>query len=71
MKLTTTQFDWLQWLHRNGGIAVMHGHRLMANGEETSVGSAVCFLKLVCVGAVAPQNNRLVITDYGRRLLAP
>jgi hypothetical protein len=71
MKLTPTQFKWLQWLNERGGIGHIEKHRVVANGEGSTVGSAICFLKLMCVGAIVPMNGRLVINDYGKRLLTP
>jgi hypothetical protein len=69
MKLTDTQHNWLKWLHNNGGSAFIERHWIIANGERSTYGSEISFLNLVVKGAIEARNGRLVITDYGYRIL--
>jgi hypothetical protein len=71
MRLTKAQFGWLRWLRDNGGSGYVEGHRVVAGGEQSLTNSAISFLKLVVVGALAVKDGRLVITEYGQRLLTP
>jgi hypothetical protein len=71
MKLSKAQFTWLKWLHDNGGSGYLDSHKVIAGGEPSTFGSAISFLRLVVAGAIEGKDGRLVITDYGRRLLTP
>jgi hypothetical protein len=68
-KLTTAQFGWLEWIDLNGGSAWLQGHKVIAAGEEALAGSAVCFLALLLKGALEVKDRRLVVSDYGKRIL--
>lgn len=71
MKLTATQFRWLQWLEKQGGRGQPKGLKIAAGDEETNTGAAISFINLVAKGAVVGRDGYLEITDYGRRLLTP
>ena len=71
MNLTKSQFFWLGWVQRNGGIAHCDRGMVAAGNERSSNASAISFLNLVCKGALEAKDGKLVLTDYGRRLLTP
>jgi hypothetical protein len=71
VKLTKAQLEWLQWLQENGGSAYLERQWVIANGHKSRFGSAISFLGLVVKGAIEAKNERLVLTDYGRKLLTP
>lgn len=71
MKLTATQFAWLQWVYRHGGKCSPNGVRVKAGDDWTSQAAAISFVNLVAKGALAGRDGYLEITDYGRRLLTP
>lgn len=68
-KLSETQHEWLEWLHRNGGSGYIEKQWVIAQGNKSLFGSAISFLNLVAKGAIEGKDGRLVITDYGRRCL--
>lgn len=67
--LTNGQRSWLLWLHEHGGSGYLDKDRVIAAGCRSGYGSSITFLHLVIKGAVEGKDRRLVITDYGRRLL--
>lgn len=69
MKFTDTQVQWLSWLQQHGGVGYLQRGRVVAAGEESNMGCAISFLNLVAKGAIEAQHGRLVVTDYGRRVL--
>jgi hypothetical protein len=71
MKLTATQFQWLQWVDRHGGKAYPDGLKLRAGNDHSNTGAAISFVNLVAKGALTGRDGYLEITDYGRRLLTP
>ena len=73
MSLTDSQRHWLRWMVTNGGEATVQGNRIicLANNEKSSASSAIAFLHLLSKGALFINGGRLVVSDYGRRLLKP
>jgi hypothetical protein len=70
VKLSKTQYVYLQMLERNGGVAHMEGHKVVCGTEKSTNAGSGSFLRLVMLGAIGVDSGRLRITDYGRRLLA-
>lgn len=71
MSLTKAQFGYLQWIDREGGMATLERGGVVCGGNKSSNASAISFLNLVVKGALEAKDGKLVITDYGRRLLTP
>lgn len=72
MNLSKTQFGYLKWVADEGKGAVwLEKGGVTCGGIRTSNASAISFLNLVVHGALEAKDGKLVITDYGRRLLTP
>lgn len=71
VNLTKAQFGYLQWIGREGGVATLERGAVCCGGNKSSNASAISFLNLVVKGALEAKDGKLVITDYGRRLLTP
>lgn len=71
MTLTKSQFGYLQWIAREGGVATLERGGVTCGDIRTSNASAISFLNLVAKGALEGKDGKLTITDYGRRLLSP
>lgn len=72
MNLTKSQLQWLEWMSRNGGVATLErGGVVCGDGGKTPNASSISFLNLVAKGAIEGKDGKLVITDYGRRVLSP
>lgn len=71
MNLTKAQFGYLQWIEREGGVATLERGGVVCGDTKSSNASAISFLNLVAKGALEGKDGKLVITDYGRRLLTP
>lgn len=71
MTLTKSQHQYLAWLQQGGGVAHLERGAVVCGGEKTANASAISFLNLVVKGALEAKDGKLVITDYGRRLLTP
>lgn len=73
MTLTPSQWRWLRWIDENGGEATVEGQYVVClrTNERSSVASAICFLHLLSRGALCMRGGRIVLSDYGRRLLKP
>lgn len=71
MNLTKAQMGYLEWIAREGGEATLERGGVVCGGNRSSNASAISFLNLVVKGALAAKDGKLVITDYGRRLLTP
>lgn len=71
MKLTKTQHYYLDLLDKSGGVCQCEGLAVRIGEQKSSTGAAISFLNLVANGAIEGKAGKLLITDYGRRLLRP
>lgn len=72
MKMTKAQFAWLRWLQERGGAGMIHGRGVIAQGEISGMSAVICWLHLLSARAVdLTDAGRIVITEYGKRLLSP
>jgi hypothetical protein len=67
MTLTKSQFEWLQWVYCNGGIARLERGAVVCGETKSPNASAISFLNLVAKGALEGRGGQLLITDYGKR----
>jgi hypothetical protein len=72
MKLTDSQAAWLRWLAERGGSGYLDRYgRVNAQGENAPRAAWPAWMNLVAAGLLAGGDQRLTITDYGKRHLPP
>lgn len=71
MNLTKAQMGYLEWIAREGGVATLERGGVVVGGVKSANAAAISFLNLVVKGALEGKDGKLVITDYGRRVVSP